>query len=224
MEQDGADLYVEPSMPPDQRQALRAEIARGRAQVAQFFGEIRTDPYIVACASTACATRFGSYGERAAAFGDIAIRLSPNGWTAGVVAHEWVHAEVYRRVGGFWRINAIPRWFDEGVAVVVANEPIHSELNWQEIQRRRLPTPTLGTLRTRADWVNALRQYGETKVDDPDNLRVVYSMSGHTLRSWMRCAGPNGVAPLLEAVRGGEDFEAAFARLGGGCVAAMGYR
>ncbi len=223
MVQDGAGLYVEASLSPEERRTLRHEIELGRAQVGQFFGDLKTNPYIVACASNECAARFGSYGERAAAFGDTAIRLSPNGWTAALVAHEWVHAEVYNRVSGFWRINAIPRWFDEGVAVVVAGEPRHSEQNWQEILRRGLKRPMLGTLRTRSDWVSALRQYGEIQVDDPDNLRVVYSMAGHVLRTWMRCAGAKGVPVLLEAVRTGEDFEVVFTRLGRDCLASIPY-
>ena len=223
MVQDGAGLYVEASLSPEERRTLRHEIELGRAQVGQFFGDLKTNPYIVACASNECAARFGSYGERAAAFGDTAIRLSPNGWTAALVAHEWVHAEVYYRVGGFWRINAIPRWFDEGVAVVVANESRHSQQNWQEIVRLRLRTPALDALTTRSGWVGALHQFGETRVDDPDNLRVVYSTAGHALRSWMVCAGPNGVLRLLEAVRQGEVFEVVFTRLGRDCLASIPY-
>lgn len=224
MEKDGANLYVEPFLSPDQRNTLRHEIELGRSQVAQFFGDVKTDPYFVACASASCAAQFGSYGERAAAFGDTAIRLSPNGWTAALVAHEWIHIEVYHRVGGFWRIDGIPRWFDEGVAVVVAGEPRHSEQNWQEIQRLGLKKPPLSALTTRADWVSALRQYGETQVDDPDNLRLVYSTAGHALRTWMRCAGSNGVPSLLKAVRAGEEFEAVFTRLGHDCLTLIPYR
>ena len=71
--------------------------------------------------------------------------------------------------------------------------------------------------------VSALRQYGEIQVDDPDNLRVVYSMAGHVLRTWMRCAGAKGVPVLLEAVRTGEDFEVVFTRLGRDCLASIPY-
>lgn len=223
MAQDGAGLYVEASLSPEERRTLRHEIELGRTRVGQFLGEVKTNPYFVACASASCAARFGSYGERAAAFGETAIRLSPNGWSAALVAHEWVHAEVYHRVGGFWRIDAIPRWFDEGVAVVAANEPRHSEQNWQEILRRGLKKPTLSALKTRSDWVRALHQYGETGVNDPDNLRVVYSTAGHAVRIWMRCAGPKGVALLLDAVRAGEDFEAVFTRLGSDCLSSIAY-
>ncbi|WP_201494270.1 hypothetical protein [Rubrivivax sp. A210] len=216
MEEWRPGLFVEPAMSAAQRQALEQQIALGRAQVERFFGAIVTAPYFVACISFDCARRFGSYGERAAAFGDSAIRLSPDGLQAALVAHEWSHAELYRRVGGWWRISAIPRWFDEGVAVVLADEARHSPANWQEIQRRGLSTPTLDELVTRRDWTEAVRRYGETRAEDPDNLRRVYSTAGHELRGWLACAGREGLAGLLAGVDQGQAFDALYARLGCG--------
>lgn len=211
-------LYVEPAMSVEQRQELEKQILAGRAQVERFYGDIRTTPYFVACVTKECAVRFGSYGERATAFGDQAIRLSPNGLAAPLVAHEWSHAELYRRVGGWLRIGQIPRWFDEGVAVVVANEPRHSEDNWRQIQRRGVPTPALAELISRSDWTAAVRKYGETKGDDPNNLRAVYSTAGHELRRWFSCAGPSGADALLTAVREGESFDVTYRRIGRACL------
>jgi len=222
LEAAGPTLYVEPAMTAEQRTALQAQIAAGRAQVAAFYGEISTDPYFVACVTFECAQRFGSYGERAAAFGDSAIRLAPNGLAAPLVAHEWSHAELYRRVGGAWRWSAVPRWFDEGLAVVVAGEALHSEANWQEIQRRGLATPPLTALVTRADWTAAVQQYGETQGDVPGNFRVVYTAAGHAVRGWLACAGQAGALALLAAVRKGEAFDGAYVRIANAGVTEAG--
>ncbi len=213
LEAAGPTLYVEPAMTAEQRAALQVQIETGRAQVARFYGEITTAPYFVACITAECAQRFGSYGERAAAFGDSAIRLSPNGLAAPLVAHEWSHAELYRRVGGAWHVGAVPRWFDEGLAVVVAGEALHSEAHWLEIQRRGLATPPLTALVSRADWTAAVQHYGETQGDVPGNLRLVYSTAGHEVRHWLACAGPAGTLAVLEAVREGEAFDSAYARI-----------
>ena len=217
MDEVTAKLYVEPAIPLAQRGELQAQIDRGRDRVKRFYGSIETSPYFVACATRECAVRFGSYGERATAFGDLAIRLSPDGLIAAVIAHEWSHAELYQRVGGGWSANAIPRWFDEGVAVVVADEPHHSEDNWSEIRRRGLPTPALTELVSRQDWTAAVRRYGETLGDHPANLRVVYSAAGHALRHWLGCAGASAVVDLLRSVRRGEAFDSAYDRLGSRC-------
>jgi hypothetical protein len=217
MQQAAPGLYVEPAMDAGQRQELQRQIELGRARVAQFFGGVTTTPYFVACVTMPCSERFGSHGERATAFGDEAIRLTHAGLTAPLVAHEWTHAEVYRRAGGWQRVERIPRWFDEGLAVVIADEPRHSEDNWREIQRRGYLTPALTELLSRSDWIAAVRKYGETKVDDPDNLRLVYSTAGHEVRAWLACAGAPGVRDLLAAIESGEDFAVAYARCGGSC-------
>ena len=208
-------LYVESSMSSAQRQAVQREIELGRAAVEAFWGGITTAPYFVACVTTDCDVRFGSYGQRAAAYGDIAIRLSPRGMTASLIAHEWSHAELYRRSGGLWHARRIPRWFDEGVAVVVANEPRHSEANWAEIRRLNLPTPALVTLVTFGDWGAAMRAFGETAGDVPGNRHVVYTVAGHAVRTFLACAGPEGIVAILDAVRAGSAFDEAYARVEG---------
>lgn len=206
-------VYVEPAMPDGQRAELLRQITLGRAQVQRFWGPLLTAPVFVACSSADCAARFDVLGPRAAAFADQAIRLSPRGLAAPLVAHEWSHAELYRRVGGWWRARSIPRWFDEGLAVLVADEPMHSEANWQAIRQQSLATPRLAELLSFADWARAMPAYGETAGDVPGNLRRVYTTAGHELRRWLACAGPGAAAELLAAVRDGEAFASAYRRL-----------
>ena len=217
LEKFAAQLYVEPTLSALQRTALRHEVQQGREAVARFFGEVTTRPYIVACLSKACDQRFGSYGERAAAYGDMAIRLSGQGHSSPLVAHEWTHAEIYSRAGGWWNASRIPRWFDEGVAVVVANEPRHSEENWQLIQNRGLAVPSLDELQTFKEWGIAVRKYGETDSESPDNLRVVYTRAGHEVRQFLKCTGPQGILAVLDAVRAGLSFDQAYANARSGC-------
>ena len=213
-----ATLFVEPVMTADQRTTLQAQIEQGRGRAEAFYGSITTAPYFVACMTPRCAERFGSYGEPAAAFGDVAIRLSPSARLPRLVAHEWSHAEVYRRVGGWRHIGKVPRWFDEGVAVVVVDEALHAPANWDEITRRGLPTPPLPALVSRSDWAAAIERYGETRGDDPGNLRVVYSTAGREVRAFVACAGAAGVTSVLTAVRAGEAFDTAYARLTRRCA------
>jgi hypothetical protein len=213
-----ARLYVEPVMSVEQRQEVQRQINIGRATVERFYGNITTTPYFIACRTTGCDDRFGSYGQRAAAYGDLAIRLSAKGWLAPLVAHEWSHAELYRRTGGWWYARKIPRWFDEGVAVVVADEPRHSEDNWREIQRRGLSIPQIGALISFSDWGDALKKYGETAGDVPSNLHVVYTVAGHEVRRFLSCSGPTGVVAVLDAVRSGSTFDDAYAMVSAKCA------
>jgi hypothetical protein len=211
-------LFVEPTMSVEQRQEVQRQIKIGRTTVEIFYGDIATSPYFVACLTTECDVRFGSYGQRAASYGALAIRLSAKGLSAPLIAHEWSHAELFHRTGGWWYARKIPRWFDEGVAVVVANESRHSEENWSEIQRQGLPVPRLGKLISFSDWGDAVREYGETAGDVPGNLHVVYTAAGHEVRRFLSCVGPHGVAAVLDAVRSGSTFDDAYATVSAKCV------
>ncbi len=211
-------LYVEPVMPAEQRREVQRQIGMGRGQVERFYGRITTAPYFVACVTSECDARFGSYGQLAAAYGDAAIRLSAKGLTAPLVAHEWSHAELYHRVGGWWYARQIPRWFDEGVAVVVADEPRHSDENWREIQRRGLPMPKSDELISFSEWGAAVNRYGETAGDVPSNFHVVYTAAGHEVRAFLSCAGPTGIAAVLNAVNSGSTFVEAYAKVRGQCA------
>ena len=118
----------------------------------------------------------------------------------------------------WWYARKVPRWIDEGVAVVVANEPRHSEDNWREIQRQALPIPPLNELVSFKDWGVAVNKYGETAGDVPSNLHVVYTAAGHEVRTFLACSGPTGVAAVLAAVQGGSSFDAAYVKVAGTCA------
>ncbi len=204
-------LFVERSMSAEARADLQNHIDQGRKAVAGFYGHLTADPYFVACATMACAERFGSYGEPAAALGDIAIRLAPNGESSALIAHEMSHAELYHRVGGWRHIRAIPRWFDEGIAVVVANEPKHADEIWQQIQRRNLNTPVIPDLISRDQWRAAIQRYGETRYGEPpENWRLVYNTAAHEVRSFIAVAGTIGILKVLTRVHDGESFDSAY--------------
>ncbi len=223
MEKMAPGLYVEPAMAATEREALQRHLETGKAEVRRHYGTLTARPVVVACITTECATRFGTYGEPAAALNDFAIRLSPNsqGRTAALIAHEWSHAEMHHR-SGWWLMRKMPRWFDEGLAVVIADEPRHSENNWREIQRRGLQTPALAALTTFSDWNTAIKAYGETQPAGPDNLHLVYSTAGHHVRVWLACAGASAPLELLEALRAGDGFDEAYARIGRKCLPSRG--
>ena len=76
----------------------------------------------------------------------------------------------------------------------------------------------MSELVTRSDWSEAVGRYGETRGDDPNNLRVVYTTAGREVRAFVSCAGAAGVVALLGAVQAGEPFDAAYARLTRRCA------
>jgi hypothetical protein len=119
----GGGLYVESAMPADRRAAARATVAAARDRVRAFYGELRSDPRVLLCATEACYRPLGG-GSRGVALLDRALILSPRGTDTVIAAHEFAHAEFRRRIGlAATLARSVPQWFDEGLAVVVSDGP-----------------------------------------------------------------------------------------------------
>ncbi|TQM14940.1 hypothetical protein [Pseudonocardia kunmingensis] len=87
--------------------------------VAEFFGGLRSDPAFLACLTDACYTRIGGGGERGIAVLNRTVMLSPRGIDPVIAAHELTHVELHARLG----TASVPQWFDEGLAVLVSDDP-----------------------------------------------------------------------------------------------------
>ncbi|WP_342154128.1 hypothetical protein [Methylorubrum sp. SB2] len=75
------------------------------------------------CATEACYRPLGGC-SRGITLLDRALILSPRGADAVIAAHELAHAELHRRIGLAATLGrAVPQWFDEGLAVVVSDDP-----------------------------------------------------------------------------------------------------
>ena len=215
MERAGAGLWVEPGMPAATRADLQREMIVTRDRLGRFYGSVESSPWVLACATKEQARALGlPGGNRAHTVGGRAILLGPRGLATPVLAHEWAHAELYARLNR-GVLRRVPRWFDEGLASVISEEPWHSEAHWQEIQRRGLPTPHLNELYTFRQVTDAVRAYGDTRPDSAGNMHVVYSTAAHEMRGWLARAGREGLPRLIAALNAGEAFGPAYLRLGG---------
>ncbi len=185
-------------------------VAAARSKVLDHFGEINSSPDIFACSSNACYQRLGGTTSRAKAFGGSKILLSPRGITAPLIAHEWSHAELYDRLGGYPELKKVPAWFNEGLAVVVSDEPTHSEQVWNDIVKSGIPTPTLAELTTQKNWPAVVKIYSADTNVNPEALKVVYATAGHEVRGWLSKAKSDGLIRLITLLKQDVPFEKAY--------------
>ncbi len=132
-------LYVEAAMPEQDRATLRDTIAGAQAQVAGFYGSFEGHPTLLACATEACDRKLGGRGARATTyttFGGSFIRAAPRGLNGTILSHEFSHVELHRRIGA-WKLfrEAVPAWFDEGVAVIVSDDGRYLKPGMEGAQR-----------------------------------------------------------------------------------------
>lgn len=119
----GDGVYVETTMPADRRDAAKTTVEAARSRVRAFYGELQSSPRVLLCETDACYRPLGG-GSRGITLLDRALILSPRGTETVIAAHELAHAELHRRIGLTATLTrSVPQWFDEGLAVVVSDDP-----------------------------------------------------------------------------------------------------
>ena len=209
LEQIAPGLNVEPQMTKQQRKTLTGNIGIARQRIHLYFGSVAVEPTITACATEKCFQDNGGVAGRAKAYGATKVLLSPRDLTAPAIAHEWSHAELHTRVGGARAAKEIPRWFDEGLAAMISNDPDHSEEAWQAIKEARIATPALKEMENAEKWQAAVKKYGNSTTNK-EQYKVLYATAAHEVRRWYRKAGKMGLTQLIESVRQGKSFIRAY--------------
>jgi hypothetical protein len=188
-------LYVESTMPDDTRAKLFAARASGEKKVADFYGGLQTAPRILACATRACADRIGSGNSKGAAYLSVGLRLAPEGIDPVIIAHERSHVELHGRIGllNFWT-GAIPTWFDEGLAVVVSDDPRYFRPAAEGDRCRSTPD---GPMPERLnDWLKAA-----------GSDHMLYARAACRVLRWSeRNGGRQAVLRLIDRINRGEAF------------------
>jgi hypothetical protein len=149
LEQVRPGLHVEPGLTAAQRQQVTDAVDEGTRRVAEYFGRLRSDPAFLACLTDECYARIGGGGERGIAVLNRAVMLSPRGIDPVIAAHELTHVELHTRLGP----GSVPQWFDEGLAVLVSDDPRYLQPVGARDRCRVAPTGPLPE--TLDDWLRA---------------------------------------------------------------------
>ncbi|MCV2356789.1 hypothetical protein LNV09_21830 [Paucibacter sp. B2R-40] len=209
----GANLYVERGSDAATQRSLALAMSQAEAVIEASFGSVASRPVVHACLSEQCLADFGGQGDIAKVYGD-RILLSARGANWQFIAHEWSHAEMFKRLSwrAWWRL---PKWFDEGLAVALSQAPEHSEAHWQYLVSAGIARPStteLLTLQTRHQWLEAHRLYSdnqnaERRARGEAEVHALYAAAGHQVRPWLAEAGRAGLLRLIERLNAGETFE-----------------
>ena len=142
-------LYVEPGLTAAQYLQVTDAVDEGTRRVQAYFGDLRSDPDVLVCLTEECYARVGGGRERGIAVLSRAVMLSPRGIDPVIAAHELTHVELRARLGP----GAVPQWFDEGLAVLVSNDPRYLLPEGARDRCRIAPTGPLP--QSLDDWLRA---------------------------------------------------------------------
>jgi hypothetical protein len=187
-------VYAEPGQTPVQRRQVLAVLATADERIRAFYGSRRSRPRVLVCRTPACYHRIGGGGEKGQSVLDVGLILSPDGINGVIAAHELAHVEFHERLGGARR--GVPQWFDEGLAVLVADDPRY--LAPVSAADRCLVEPG-GPLPTTGD------RWRRAATADPDT----YARAACVVSRWVAGhGGPPAVTGLIGKLSGGAHFDA----------------
>ena len=193
--QDG--IYLQSGMKPEQREKALAAIAASRQRIAGFFGIERFPPRVLVCADDACYGRIGGMpGSGTGAVASLALVVSPEAVNTVAITEALTHVETRGRVG-IWKMQmgALPQWFEEGLAVVVSEDPLY--LGPAKHSNRCLAGALSDMPATPEDWRDGLQQEGD----------LLYAQSACKTWMWVGSnGGGKGVSTLLDKLAAGQDF------------------
>ncbi len=139
------------------------------------------------------------------------IKIIPEAIKKELIAHKWSHAELYKRVGGFFNWRKIPRWFDEGLAVLVSHESRNDKRAWKKIIDNNISYPSPYELTTLKQWNQATHKYNKSiKMND---IVVTYTTAGQEVENRYKKAGEKGLKKLIDEVKNGTSFEVAYRKI-----------
>jgi hypothetical protein len=199
-----------------ERTALLQAVERSRQRIRNFWGKQLGDSSIIFCHDARCYADYALQDEGAGtSLGTPTgswIVLGPEGLNDDVISHEMCHDELFTRLGWFKTKNSVPQWFDEGLALMVDyrfTNPDSSRRHLEYLDEWMLMThhgsmaPDLTDLRTVKGFFGGDRQH----------VNRAYLTAGLEVSRWLSVVGRNGLHELVLALRRGESFDAAYARI-----------
>lgn len=190
-------VYVDDKMLPGQRQEFLKILSLAKQRVSAFFGSIEASSKVkmFACSTEQCFISHGGVGAKGKAYGESMLLLSPRGLDVAIASHELTHIELHSRVGAFRTWRAIPPWFNEGLVVLVSEDPRYNEDAWLKATDNGCNAPELkniGEMLGKGDWL------------------LSYGTARRAVGAWYLHAGRAGLERLIAEVKNGSDFNSAF--------------
>lgn len=209
-------VYVSNDATATERNTLLRAIERSRQRIRQFWGHQLGDSSIIFCHDKARYAEFAMLDEGAGtSLGTPTgswIVINPAGLNDDVIAHEMCHDELFTRLGWFKTKNSVPQWFDEGLALMVDyrfTNPDSSRRHLDYLDEWMLSTHHGSDALELTDIRTVKGFFG----GDRHHINRAYLTSGLEVSRWLSVVGKPGLHELMLALRHGEAFDHAYARL-----------
>ncbi|MBN6051122.1 hypothetical protein JYK22_04180, partial [Nonomuraea sp. RK-328] len=184
-------VYAEKGLSGEQRERIHRTVAAARDRIEGFYGTPVSSPRLLVCVTDACYARIGGKKERGIAILNRSVMLSPRGLDTVIASHELSHVELHARLASG---AEVPQWFDEGLAVVVSDDPRYLRPATAGDRCTTQPTGPLPV--TLEEWLAAAGRDATT-----------YAKSACQVHRWLSSNGDRqGLLSLIERLNAGGSF------------------
>ena len=196
-------VYINQNYAGD-RQELLEMIEQAKDRVRTFFGGMffQGETILIICDDEKLTRKLGEdHGTVIVSFPAEAhyICISDEYLELDILAHEITHAELRSRLSGKAQ-NAIPTWFDEGLALQNDYRERYSEAQWIIQTDNGKNTVALEDMDTPAEFY----------AGEAEDRRFRYLNAKHELDVWMSANGQHGLLDLLDKLNSGADFNTVY--------------
>lgn len=186
------------------RQELLEMIEQAKDRVRSFFGDLhfQDETIFIICDDGKLTRKLGEdHGTVIFSFPAEAcyICISDEYLELDILTHEITHAELRSRLSAKAQ-NAIPAWFDEGLALQNDYRENYSEAQWVAQTDNGKNTVALEDMDTPAEFY----------AGEAEDRRFRYLNAKHELYVWMTEHGQHGLLELLEKLNDGAEFTTAY--------------
>lgn len=191
----GRNVFIEAPSSADEQARLLANLDAADARLDRFLTlRQKPHPVVIACATPACFDDRGGGGAIGHAYGSSFMLLSPSGWDAATIAHEWAHLEFFELMPE--GVLSIPAWFVEGVAVVASRDAYWLRVNGAGDLSCSVPA-----------WDDLPEDHYEWWDEMAAGTRPIYASAGCRALKWLN---RHGGAPALTTLARRLDMGGAF--------------
>lgn len=196
-------------MPKSLYMVLEGVIAEAKARNMDFWGEFTATPVVIFCADMEEYAQFTNAPQAPAmvymSWLGAYIVAQPDGANVDVIAHEYCHAQLQKKLGWWKKYTQIPAWFDEGLALQLDyrypnstqdNSPENYTKIWNNRTKHGKNAPKLKELVKISQFFN--NKYSPN---------IAYLTAGFYVSNWLEKVGKKGFLECMEKIKSGKDFD-----------------
>ncbi|WP_438498621.1 hypothetical protein [Paenibacillus sp. IHBB 3054] len=193
MKQIAHNVYVEPEINESEKAGLINYVQTSTVKINALFGQKESTPVLIYAKSKKALENYADsdIGQTYYYPWNNYIVIGPSGYNENVIAHEFTHAELRKRLRNS---SKVPIWFDEGLAAMVDGRFPDNEMIWNIQTNDGKESINFNLL----DSHSAFHSNAKSHIN--------YELACYEVSRWYGIVGTPGLLKLIDSLNKGGDF------------------